>query len=75
MWTKEAGSEKETRLAFAQSGCVSVNSQLLIPWPDGKRATRPTRRDCPRVKPEMDRRRVEEGGGEVRESPGREVRK
>lgn len=73
--TKEAGGEKETRLAFAQSGWVSVNSWLLIPWPDGKRATRPTRRDCPRVKPEMDTWRVEEGSGGVTESLEREVRK
>lgn len=54
---------------------MSVNSRLLIPWPDGKRATRPTRRDCPEVKPGMDTWRVEEGGGGVREQPGREARK
>lgn len=74
MCTIEAGSE-ESSLAFGQSGWVSVNSWLLIPWPDGKRATRPTRRDCPRVKPEMDTWRVEEGGGGVRERLGKEVRK
>lgn len=60
-----AGSEKESSVAFFQSGWVSVSSWLLIPRPDGKRAARPTRRDCPRVKPEMDTWRVRErlGGG------------
>lgn len=42
---------------------MSVNSQLLILWPDGKRAVRPTRRDCTRVDPEMDVERERDGGG------------
>lgn len=42
---------------------MSVNSQLLILWPDGKRAMRPTMRDCTKVDPEMDVERARDGGG------------
>lgn len=51
---RERRNEKEILLPLPQSGWVSVNSRLLILWPDGKRAGRPTRRDWTRVDPGMD---------------------
>lgn len=77
MWwcTREKGNQKKTRLALAPSGWVSVNSQLLMLWPDGKRAMRPTMRDFTRVDPEMEGAR--DGGMEGVVEWGRweEVRK